>query len=206
MPLLPKIPFQPLTWSAAEPILKGLGGGSVPVEWQGGLPFHYRFGPGPAQVSMDMVSDFKRRDGWNVLATIAGNRNDEIVMLGSHHDAWVLGASDPLSGATVMLELARVMRTMVIKGWTPERTIVFAFWDGEEQNLLGSTHYVDSLSKNESAHIAAYVNVDALVSNWHPDASLQLSVDASPILVEAVSRVLPLAPAPYGGDSWANVS
>ena len=55
-----------------------------------------------------------------------------------------MGASDPLSGQAVMIELARVMGLMSKMGWTPRRTIHFLAWDGEEYNLLGSTDYVDT--------------------------------------------------------------
>ena len=79
------------------------------------------------------------------------------------------------------------------------RTIILAFWDGEEQNLIGSTHFVDSL--NHSSSILAYVNVDALVSNWYPDSNIEAVVEAIPILKDVVSRALSLVHAPYG-PSW----
>ncbi len=146
--ILPKIPIQPISWSAALPILQALGGEPVITAdgWQGGLPLHYHFGPGPAAVSMQLTVNSTRREGYNIISTIEGSGDlaNEVVALGCHTDAWVIGASDPLSGQAVMIELARVMGLMREAGWSPRRTIHFLAWDGEEYNLLGSTNFVDT--------------------------------------------------------------
>ena len=63
---------------------------------------------------------------------------------GNHHDAWVNGAGDPLSGASAELEEARALGELLKQGWHPQRTIIYCFWDGEEPALLGSTEWVEA--------------------------------------------------------------
>ncbi len=144
--VLPKLPVQPISWGAALPILQALGGEPVVTAdgWQGGLPLHYHFGPGPATASMHLTVNSSRREGYNIISEIeGGDLKHEIVALGCHMDAWVIGAVDPLTGQAIMIELARLMGEMYAAGWRPLRTIQFLAWDGEEYNLLGSTDYTD---------------------------------------------------------------
>ena len=81
---------------------------------------------------------------YDVIATMNGTEfPDQWVMRGNHHDAWVNGANDPVSGASAMLEEARAIGELAKTGWKPKRTIMFAAWDGEEPGLLGSTEWVE---------------------------------------------------------------
>ena len=64
-------------------------------------------------------------------------------MRGNHHDAWVNGAEDPISGLVAVLEEARALGILVKQGWRPKRTIIYCAWDGEEPGLLGSTEWVE---------------------------------------------------------------
>ena len=41
---------------------------------------------------------------------------DRYVLLGNHHDAWVFGAVDPLSGSAALTEITRVFGLMLSKG------------------------------------------------------------------------------------------
>ena len=81
-------------------------------------------------------------------------------MRGNHHDAWVNGASDPVSGMIALMEEARAIGVLAKAGWKPKRTIVFAGWDGEEQALLGSTEWVEDHAEELAAKAVAYVNSD----------------------------------------------
>ena len=69
---------------------------------------------------------------------------DEWVIFGNHHDAWVNGADDPISGAVSLMEVARGLGELLKSGWRPKRTIVLALWDGEEWGLLGSTEWAEA--------------------------------------------------------------
>ena len=65
-------------------------------------------------------------------------------MRGNHHDAWVYGGNDPLSGQVAMLDEAKAIGALAKGGWKPKRTIVYCSWDGEEPGLLGSTEFVET--------------------------------------------------------------
>ena len=106
----------------------------------GALPITYRLGPGPAQVHLKVSFDWETKPLYNVVATIPGSTfPDEWIVRGNHHDAWVNGAADPVSGMAPELEEARALGQLVKEGWRPKRTIVYAAWDGEEPGLIGST-------------------------------------------------------------------
>src|SRR5262249_15851720 len=71
------IPSLPISHDAARPILEALAGPNVPNGWQGGLPFAYHLGPGPAEVSFAISMEYKIRPVWNVIATIRGEVEPE---------------------------------------------------------------------------------------------------------------------------------
>ncbi|MCZ6679244.1 MAG: folate hydrolase, partial [Candidatus Poribacteria bacterium] len=84
---LPKIPVVPLAYRDAEPLLRALAGANVPEGWQGGLPFAYHTGPGPAKVHLKVRSEHKNRPIYNVIAKLPGSdMPDQWVILGNHHD------------------------------------------------------------------------------------------------------------------------
>jgi len=79
---------------------------------------------------------------YNTVAEIRGtDKADEVIMLGGHLDSWqaATGATDNAIGCTIMMEAARILKTL---GVEPRRTIRVALWSGEEQGLLGSQAYV----------------------------------------------------------------
>ena len=68
----------------------------------------YHLGPGPATVHLKLEFDFAQKPLYDVIATLKGReRPDEWVIRGNHHDAWVNGAEDPVSGLVAMLAEAR---------------------------------------------------------------------------------------------------
>jgi N-acetylated-alpha-linked acidic dipeptidase len=98
---------------------------------------------------------------YNVIVRIPGSQYpDEWIVRGNHHDAWVNGASDPLSGAAAAMEELRALTELMKQGWRPKRTIIYAFWDGEEPGLLGSTEWVETHADDLRAHAAVYINTD----------------------------------------------
>jgi carboxypeptidase Q len=79
---------------------------------------------------------------YNTIGEIRGSdKADEVIMLGGHLDSWhaATGATDNAIGCTIMMEAARILKTLGVK---PRRTIRVALWSGEEQGLLGSIAYV----------------------------------------------------------------
>jgi N-acetylated-alpha-linked acidic dipeptidase len=157
-----KIPVLPISYADAEPLLRALGGRVAPEEWRGALPLTYHVGPGPARVHLRVRSDWKLERVHNVVASIPGrDAPDEWIVRGNHHDAWVNGAVDPVSGMVALLEEARALGELRRAGWRPHRTIVYAGWDGEEQGLLGSTEWAEAHADELRAKVVAYLNTDS---------------------------------------------
>ena len=124
----------------------------------------------PVRLEIELAARFHddSLDGTNVIAEIPGGRKrDEIVMMGAHFDSWHTGtgAADNAAGSAVVLEVARILKTLSLP---MDRTIRLALWDGEEQGLHGSrayvkNHFADPMTmelKPEHAKMAAYFNID----------------------------------------------
>jgi N-acetylated-alpha-linked acidic dipeptidase len=160
-PTITKIPVLPISYGDAQPLLSALGGQLVPGSWRGGLPITYRLGPGPARVHLRVKSDWSLKTLYDVIAKLPGaTEADQWIIRGNHHDAWVNGAQDPISGLVAELEEARALGTLYKQGWRPKRTIIYAAWDGEEPGLLGSTEWVEAHADELKAHAVAYLNSD----------------------------------------------
>ncbi len=161
-PSLLKIPVLPISYHDAEPLLESLGGPCAPPDWHGGLPFAYHIGPGKTVVHLKLAFSWDIVTCYDVIAKIMGSKfPDEWVIRGNHHDAWVFGAGDPLSGLASMLEEARSLGEMLKNGWKPERTIVYCAWDGEEPGLLGSTEWVEDHENELKDKAVVYINSDS---------------------------------------------
>jgi N-acetylated-alpha-linked acidic dipeptidase len=161
-PSILKIPTLPISWGDAQPLLAALKGPVAPADWRGALPLTYRFGgDGQAQVRLKVDNDRGTRTLYNVIATLKGKEApDQWVVRGNHRDAWVFGASDPLSGTTALLAEAKAIGALVKQGWRPSRTLVYASWDGEEAGLLGSTEWAEDHAKELKDKAVLYVNTD----------------------------------------------
>jgi N-acetylated-alpha-linked acidic dipeptidase len=160
-PTTTKIPVIPISYGGAAPLLSAITGPVVPEAWRGGLPITYRIGPGPAKVHLKMFSNWEMKPLYDVIAKIPGSEfPDEWVLRGNHHDAWVNGAEDPISGLVAVLEEARSLGELVKAGWKPKRTIVYCAWDGEEPGLLGSVEWIETHADELRRNAVAYVNSD----------------------------------------------
>ena len=158
---LTRIPVLPISYGDAQPLLAALGGTVAPMDWRGSLPITYRIGPGPARVHLKVAFDWSLKRAHNVIARLPGSTYpNEWVVRGNHHDAWVNGAQDPASGMSVELEEARALGQLVKQGWRPQRTVVYAAWDGEEQGLLGSTEWVEYHEAELRDTAVVYINTD----------------------------------------------
>ena len=189
---IPKIPIIPMSYGNARRFLEPMTGQSVPQSWQGGLPFRYHVGPGPARARLHVKTERGARAFhkiWNTVGMIRGNRwPDEWVVVGGHRDAWGPGARDNVSGTVSVLETARAFATLAREGQKPARTVVFATWDAEEWGLIGSTEWVEELEDTLRAHVVAYINEDGTFSG--PSFSGAGSPSLKP-LFRAASRAVP---------------
>jgi N-acetylated-alpha-linked acidic dipeptidase len=161
-PSIARVPVLPISYADAQPLLAALEGPIAPPLWRGALPITYRLGPGPAKVHLQLAFNWDLKPVYDVIATMRGSAEPDLwVLRGNHHDAWVNGADDPVSGQVVLLEEARALGELAKQGWKPKRTIIYASWDGEEPMLLGSTEWVEQHADELRQHAAVYINSDA---------------------------------------------
>lgn len=126
----------------------------------------------------------------NVLAVLPGKKNDEYVVVGAHldhegqyadlaGDKIYNGADDNASGVSAVLQ---IMKAFVASGEQPERTVVFAFWDGEEQGLLGSQYFTDHF--DAMTKVKGYLNFDMVGSGTDSKYLMYFFTAAHPKLGE----------------------
>lgn len=164
---LVRIPVLPIAYQDALPLLRHLGGPVAPAAWRGALPVTYHVGPGPAIARLALSFEWESRPLYNVIARIPGARwPDQWIVYGNHHDAWVNGAEDPISGMVALEETARSIAALLKTGWRPARTIVFAAWDGEEWGLLGSTEWAEKHRDELADKGAVYLGSDTNSRGW----------------------------------------
>ncbi|MBO9684516.1 MAG: M28 family peptidase, partial [Flavisolibacter sp.] len=156
-----KIPVLPISYEDALPLLQSLAGQAVPPSWRGGLPITYHVGPSKEKVHLKLEFNWDIKPLHNVIAKLMGSEfPDQWIIRGNHHDAWVNGASDPLSGMVSELEEARSIGELAKKGFKPKRTLVYCAWDGEEPALLGSTEWAEDHQQELIKKAVAYINTD----------------------------------------------
>ena len=169
-PIITKIPVLPISYADATPLLEAIAGRVAPSAWRGGLPLTYHLGqgigtseaPSAAKVHLKMFSNWDIKTLYDVIAKIPGSgAGEEWVLRGNHHDAWVNGADDPISGMATELEEARALGELAKQGWKPRRTILYCAWDGEEPGLLGSTEWVETHVEELKQHAVMYLNSDS---------------------------------------------
>uniref|UniRef100_H2Q417 Aminopeptidase NAALADL1 n=1 Tax=Pan troglodytes TaxID=9598 RepID=H2Q417_PANTR len=201
----PPIPTQPIVCALGCPA-HNLNGTLAPATWQGALGCHYRLGPGfradgdfPAdsQVNVSVYNRLELRNSSNVLGIIRGAvEPDRYVLYGNHRDSWVHGAVDPSSGTAILLELSRVLGTLLKKGtWRPRRSIVFASWGAEEFGLIGSTEFTEEFFNKLQERTVAYINVDISVF-----ANATLRVQGTPPVQSVVFSATKEIRSPGPGD------
>ena len=160
-PTITKIPVLPISYGDAKPLLAALKGPMAPPDFRGALPIPYHLGPGPAKVHLKVMSNWNIKPIYDVIARIPGSESpDQWIIRGNHHDGWVNGAEDPISGQVALLEEARAFSELLKQGWKPKRTIIYCAWDGEEPLLLGSTEWAEYHAAELKQHAAVYVNSD----------------------------------------------
>ena len=188
----PSIPSLPISYAEALPLLQALNGhgpaaSSFSKYWHGGGLTHknvsYNVGPSPPSIELNLVNlqNYTITPLWNVVGIINGTIPDEVVVLGNHRDAWIAGgAGDPNSGSAAMNEVIRSFGVALAKGWKPQRTIVFASWDGEEYGLIGSTEWVEEYIPWLKDTAVAYLNVDV------GSRGTEFTAAAAPLLDQAL--------------------
>ncbi len=127
----------------------------------------------------------KALQSFNLLGRLTGSDpalRGQAILIGAHMDhlgkpGGVLhpGADDNASGVAAVLELARVLAASPVR---PKRTILFAFWTGEEEGKFGSGHYTRH-PRWPLAATQAYLNLDMIGHPWTPQELQELVADPS---------------------------
>ncbi|WP_267381157.1 MULTISPECIES: transferrin receptor-like dimerization domain-containing protein [unclassified Sphingomonas] len=161
-PTILKIPALPISYGDAARIMARLEGPMIAGRARGGLGLAYHWGGTDAvKVHLAVKSDWSLKPVYDVIAVMPGRtRPDEWVVRGNHHDGWVFGASDPLTGQVALMSEAKALGALAQTGWRPDRTIVYASWDGEEPGLIGSTEWVEAHADELAAKAVVYINTD----------------------------------------------
>ncbi|KIM91157.1 hypothetical protein PILCRDRAFT_811656 [Piloderma croceum F 1598] len=153
----PTIPSLPISAATAEILLKEIenGGNNRIVR----LVNHGNFTP-----------------IWNAYGLIPGHIKDEVIVVGNHRDAWVMGATDPSSGTASVHEVVRGLGALLKSGWKPLRSILIASWDAEEYGLIGSTEWGEDFPEFIGKNVVAYLNLDSANSGSRFRASASPSL------------------------------
>ena len=161
-PVILKIPTLPISYGDAGKIIASLQGPLVTGKDRGGLGLAYHWGGTDAvKVHLAVKSDWSLKPVYDVIATLKGSTYpDQWIVRGNHHDGWVFGASDPLTGQVALMSEAKALGAMYRQGWRPARTIVYASWDGEEPGLLGSTEWAEEHADELKRKALLYINSD----------------------------------------------
>lgn len=132
----------------------------------------------------------------NVLGKIEGINRDEVIIIGAHYDHIGMsggyinnGADDNASGTVGVMTLARAITA---SGTTPEKTIIFALWTGEEKGLLGSRYYADNPTVDLD-NIKMNLNFDMIsryISDDQPNKVTMTYTDAYPYFREITEKNL----------------
>jgi N-acetylated-alpha-linked acidic dipeptidase len=161
---LPPIPAIGVSQDVARDLLSAMTGDAAPEEWQGWLKAPYVLAKNGPVVHLVVRGRVETKTLQNVFAVVPGENDRALpVLVGSHFDAWVNGAVDPSSGTAAVLETAEALAQLRASWWRPERSVLFAFWDGEEPGMFGSTRWVEQTIRESFGGLAAYVNVDSAV-------------------------------------------
>lgn len=120
--------------------------------------------------------EVKADRGTNLLAEVAGDADDPLLLLGAHWDQVSKGegATDNASGSAIVLALAQRLKERPLA----HHRVAVAFWDLEEKGLLGAKAYV----ANGGARPALYVNFD--VFGWG-DTLWMMTPEADGLLARA---------------------
>ncbi|WP_174300746.1 transferrin receptor-like dimerization domain-containing protein [Caulobacter sp. S45] len=162
-PALMRIPALAISYADAQPFLAALGGPVAEPAFRGALPITYHVGPGPAVAHLVVKSDWSLQPIYDVVAKIEGSLYpDQWVLRGNHHDGWVFGAEDPLSGQVALMAEAKAIGAAVNSGWRPKRTLIYTSWDGEEAGISGSTEWAETHADELRAKAVLYVNSDSI--------------------------------------------
>ena len=156
-----KIPVLPISYNDAKPFLEALGGQVVPRRGAAALPMTYKVGPSVAKAHLALAFNWDRKPLYDVIARIPGSTYpDQWVIRGNHHDGWVNGAEDPLSGTSAELEEARGLGELVKQGWRRSGRFSTASGMARSRGCWVRRSGPRRMRRSYRGHAVAYFNSD----------------------------------------------
>lgn len=185
-----QIPVIPISFNAAQNILRGLSGSIAPSDWNC-FDFTLYIGPGyrddnNGDQRSKIRIDFSNQDTSITSATVTGvlagaTEPDRYIVIGSRRDSLNRGLLDSVSGSAVMMEIVRAFGILLKEGWRPRRTIIFNSFGAETLNLIGSSAWLETHQRLLHSRAVAYLNCDLIVTG-----NRSASIAASPLLYQVI--------------------
>lgn len=125
---------------------------------------------------LEVVNEYFSETGRNVYAVQSGTRYpDQMYIICAHYDSYsksgtAPGADDNASGTAAVLEAARLL-----SDYATDYSIIYAFWDEEEQGLRGSSYYATQ-AKQSNESILGVFNIDMI--GWDSDDDPTVIIDS----------------------------
>ena len=118
----------------------------------------------PLLADFTLETEYTTSTTWNVIAETKAGDHDNVQMFGAHLDGVPdgPGANDNGSGSAALLASAEALAKQPTEA---DNAIRFGWWAAEEVGLVGSTHYVESLSDVEVSKVKSYMNFDMIGSD-----------------------------------------
>lgn len=138
----------------------------VGLSFADGAQLYAQTQQGAVEATVATSTTNETRPTYNVIAdSPAGKIADQVVVVGAHLDSVQQGPgiNDNGSGTATILEIAKQMSKLKYKN-NLQRKVRFAFWGAEESGLLGSQHYMNTLSDYRRSALYANLNFDMVGS------------------------------------------
>ncbi|XP_038642905.1 transferrin receptor protein 2 isoform X2 [Scyliorhinus canicula] len=188
---LPQIVAQPISVSAANNLLRRLGGHDAPPEWRGRHPSNiYKLGPTFKRAGDRLQLAVTTRMVSTVISNVFGSiegfaEPDRYIIFGAQRDSWSEGAAKSGVGTAILLELARAFSKMVENGFKPRRSLLFASWDAGEFGSVGATEWLEGYLTMMHLKAVAYFSLDKAVLGDD-----RLHTESSPLLHNLIETVI----------------
>ncbi|XP_072904908.1 transferrin receptor protein 2 [Hemitrygon akajei] len=198
---LPKIPALTISARVASNLLSKMRGKSIPREWNVGSSSLSRYSLGPqlsqagTRLQMGAYSRMIPTMINNIFGSIEGFMEpDRYIILGAQRDAWGPGAAKSGVGTAILLELAKAVSEMVMNGFRPRRSLLFASWDAGEYGSIGATEWLEGYLTMMHLKAVAYFSLDRAVLGDDT-----LVAQSSPLLHQLIEKVMKQVGSPNQG-------
>ncbi|XP_051900782.1 transferrin receptor protein 2 [Pristis pectinata] len=198
---LPNIPALTISANIAFNLISKMEGPLAPPAWKGGFPYFIKYVLGPkfskpgVQLQMNVASRMVSTMIYNIFGSIEGFLEpDRYIILGAQRDAWGPGAAKSGVGTAILLELAHALSEMVVNGFRPRRSLLFASWDAGEYGSIGATEWLEGYLTMMHLKAVAYFSLDrAVLGDDTPVAQ------SSPLLHQLIEKVMKQVESPNQG-------